>query len=228
MLESISEDLKRVRKLIDDAQYKEARALLSQFEKENNLIPEERITCLILKGDLYRILGRYEDALNLSETAYDLSTNFGNNLLRFDSLFIKMKILINTFMTDEAFQLINQLNKIIESFKNVSSDLILDKEADLTSIKASIYSDLSKFEEAEEYYIKHLVIREKIGNRAKIAYALRILSYHFLVKEDFTQSLKFGEKCLAINEIHRIDKWNILAVLTGIFFRKGELDLALK
>jgi hypothetical protein len=46
MLESISEELKKVRQLIDECQFQEARTLIRQFEKENNLIPEEQITFL--------------------------------------------------------------------------------------------------------------------------------------------------------------------------------------
>jgi tetratricopeptide (TPR) repeat protein len=220
--------LKKVRQLIDECQFQEARTLIRQFEKENNLIPEEQITFLILKGDLYRILGRYEDALNLSETAFDMSNSIGNKLLSFDSLFIKMQSLIDTYMIDEAYQTLNRLNKIFESLQNASHDKILQKEADLTYISARIYTDSTKFEQAEESFKKYLEIREKIGNKAKIAQAFRYISYLFLFKQDFTQALKFGEMGLAIKEIYKSDKSSILALMAGVCFRKGELDLALR
>ncbi|MHA2039275.1 MAG: tetratricopeptide repeat protein [Promethearchaeota archaeon] len=227
MLESTSKELIKIEKLVNEAQYQEAKELLAKFEKKNDISSEDKITCLNLKANLYRIMGRYEDAINLTENAYNMSKSIENIQQMFDSLILKIEVMRDNLMFEEPHELAKQLEIIFHSLKNISPAELMKKEADLDYIMGMCYSDNHEFKLAEEYLKKSLSLREKIGDKAKIAQSLLWLGGIFDHKGDLIHSQNYYEQSLAVDEIYLFDKCWALGNLAGIHISKGELDLAL-
>jgi tetratricopeptide (TPR) repeat protein len=173
-------------------------------------------------------LGRYEDAINLSENAYKMSESHKNSLQMFNSLFVKIKVLLDIFEIDEAYELANQLEKLFGSLKNMSSAKLMIKEAELAYIMGRAYSDHHEFKKAEEFFKKSLTFREKIGDKAKISQVLLWLGQNLKHQGELIHSLKYFEQCLAVEEICLLDKCYALAYLADSHMIKGELVQALK
>ncbi len=220
-------ELKDAQQLKNEEKYQEALNIITEYEKKKDNKPEVQILGFILKADIYRILGHYNNAIRIADEAFEISQKLKNKQQEFDSLKIKIQTLIDDHRPIKTKELLDQLINIFQSLKNISGSELMRKEADLAYIKGRIYFENGDYNQAEEYFKNSLEFREKIGDKAEIAEILVYISYVFAKRAEFTQALKGFEENLTLGGIREIDKCLILAGIGEVYITKGELDRAL-
>ncbi|MHA2280376.1 MAG: tetratricopeptide repeat protein [Promethearchaeota archaeon] len=225
---SLPDELIHVRHLLDEDKYQETFDVLNKFEKIKEISSEDLIECLLIKGELHYILFQRIKATNIAEQAFQISKDQGNELQTFDALFLKVRCLI-LLREDELSQLLNQLENVYLSFKDVSPTEKHKREANLNRFKATVSLLIENdYDKAIEFCDRSLVIREKLGNKSDVAQALLVLSGYYADKGDLSKSLKYAKKSLTIKEIRKRDKCEAFSILGAILSVRGELDHALE
>ncbi len=89
MPDLINEKLENMNQLFIEGLYFKSLDSIVDFEQKEDLNPEDRLSCYLLKSNLYYELGEYTDALKFAEQACSMSQELGNKLLLIDSYISK-------------------------------------------------------------------------------------------------------------------------------------------
>ncbi|MFW9822519.1 MAG: hypothetical protein ACFFE4_06270 [Candidatus Thorarchaeota archaeon] len=222
------DELVLARQLLDEDRYQETLDVLNEFEKKDNLSKEDMIESLLIKGWLYFTIGQFVDAINITEQAFQLSKDESNSIKCFDCLFLKGRI-EESLGEDELPLILNKLNKVYLSIKDISPLEKTKREANLNLIEGlvSYYIEVD-YEKAVESYNKYLALYEKVGNEIEIAEALSVLARLSFGSTDLNNSLKYAKKSLSYKKIRKRDKNTSYYYLSFISAARGELNLAME
>ncbi|MFX0081559.1 MAG: tetratricopeptide repeat protein [Candidatus Hodarchaeota archaeon] len=226
----VNEKLENMNQLFIEGLYLKIRDSIVDFEQREDLTPEDRLSCYLLKSNLYYELGEHTDALKFAEQACSLSQELGLKTLLIDSYISKAWALLELRDFDLVLE---SILKGEELLKNLTIEPQLEfakRDALLKLVKSALYVYKSgNIDKALEYGGEGLKISEEYDNKKELALALQLNSLYYLIAGNLDLSLEYLEECLKVQKTYRKrDDWLIfkdLGVLHGI---KGELNIALE
>ncbi|MFX1590206.1 MAG: tetratricopeptide repeat protein, partial [Promethearchaeota archaeon] len=222
--------MENINQLFIEGLYFEALDLIKSFEHREDLNPEERVSCNLLKSKIHYELGRYSDALKFAELACKMSKKLENKLLLVDSYISKAWALVLLRDYDLVLQLISEGEELLKALMIIPHSEIAKRDALLKLIKSQMcVYESGNIDKALEYGELGLKISEEHDNKTEIALALQVNSRVYLIIGKLDRALNYLERCLRVQRTYRKrDDWltlNNLGVLNGM---RGELDLALE
>lgn len=229
MSKSTDMDLKKAQDLFDNGRYNEALQIAEKFEVEKDIGAREHFDLLMLKGQSYEQLGRFEEALNIVEELTRKSQTLGSKLHTFDALSFKRDIYGALREYNEMFQAQKELENLFITFKDIPPTEQMKREASLALFKGSIsYHFQKEFTKAIENLNKCLKIREKLGNKSRIAEALMEITRLYYFHGDLDQAITYTEQIIANIDFPKIYKCKAHSYLVYSLRAKGELERAIK
>ena len=115
MSHSESKELTQAKKLIDEGNHNEALQLMKNFEESGERALNDIIAYHLLKCEILRQQGLYEDLLKFADQTYNESLGLGKNLQSVDALLFMAEALLRLFRFDEAFEKINQAEELLKT-----------------------------------------------------------------------------------------------------------------
>ncbi|MHA2473455.1 MAG: tetratricopeptide repeat protein, partial [Promethearchaeota archaeon] len=224
---SISEKLVTGKKLREKGKYKEALELVLNIEKNERLTSDERVEWMIFKGDIYNRLGKSDDALEITEQAYQESLQQGNKLRALDALGIKSFSYWLLRDYEKFYELINEWENLFNSVAGPSSQELTKRKAALMAGKSGFHFSKAEWDLALKFQQKALRLYMEIDDRINIAFNLYYVAVIFFTLGKLNQALNCLKQLLTLKGIRNYDTIRALNLIGGIYNTKGELDLAL-
>ncbi|MFX1343897.1 MAG: tetratricopeptide repeat protein [Promethearchaeota archaeon] len=226
----VNEKLENMNQFFIEGLYLKTSDSIVDFEQREDLTPKDRLSCYLLKSNLYYELGEHTDALKFAEQACSLSQELGFKTLLIDSYISKTWALLEL----RDFELVSEsILKAEELLKNLTIEPqseFAKRDALLKLIKSAfcVYKS-GNIDKALEYGGQGLKISEQYDNKKELALALQLNSLYYLIAGNLDLSLEYLEGCLKVQKTYRKrDDWLIFKDLGVVHAQKGELDLAIE
>jgi tetratricopeptide (TPR) repeat protein len=223
------EEFSYVEELIYQAKFDEALEFLKNTEESAADDSIELLWALILKGKIYCYLEQYKNARRIGETAYLLSQKLETKLETVEALLIKAHIIFLGDM-EEAYKVIVDAERILESLNNDSTVDYSRQQADILFLQSHIYRFKGDLDGAFRLAKQCLSIRLDLNKKIDISSVYFLLGLLYLYESDSSLGLDFATKSLEIQEELR-NKTGIARALYLVgtsYFVKGNFEKALK
>ncbi len=223
-------DLDNINRLLIEGLYFKALDSIENFKKRKDLTIENRVSCYLLRSNLYCELGKFTNALELSEKACNASKELKNKSLLFDSYLSKASALLALRDYDSVLPLISICEEMLKKLIIKPQSEFAKRQALLKLIKSQFYIyKHGNIIKALEYGEQALKISEENENKLEITKALKLNSMCYLSVGNFDYALDNLERCIRVQRTFRkFDDWLTLNNLGALSGMRGELDLALK
>ena len=152
MPELMNEKLENMNQLFIEGLYFKALDSIVDFEQKQILTPENRLSCYLLKSNLYYELGENTEALKFAEQACSMSKELGNKSFLFDSFISKAWVLLDLKDLDMALEIITNAEEILKELTIIPQSEFARRDALLKLIKSlfSVYNS-GNIDKALEY-----------------------------------------------------------------------------
>ncbi|MHA2245296.1 MAG: tetratricopeptide repeat protein [Candidatus Hodarchaeales archaeon] len=192
--------LNQAKQLMIKGEFSKALEIVNHLENQNNIQANLKLRCHLIKSNLFKRLGDFRNALFLAEEVFQKSQQIVEPLISCDALIIKLEISISFFRIKEASNLIKQVENLFGFLNHIEEGELNRRRAILLSAKAFISLSKAKWDQSKEYAQQSLILRKKIGDKAKIADSFEILGFILDSKGDWDQSLKYHKQSLDLRE----------------------------
>ncbi|MFW9827133.1 MAG: tetratricopeptide repeat protein [Candidatus Thorarchaeota archaeon] len=229
-----SKELKQAQKLIDEAKLDEAFTLLNNYEQKESLNFHNKASCYLLKCKILFWQGKLKELIKHSEKLYKESKEQESNLFMIESLLIMAHTFVKLDKFDKAFDLITQVEKLINIIPPELTKAYKQKEAYLAFIKGYFYNkkrDPNNADLALKQLENSLAIREELGILHEISESLDQIAWNLLIFEgEMERTLKYSERSVSLARKSRIKYYiaSSLHIMALIYASLGELDRCLK
>jgi len=224
--------LSRAEELFNQGNLEEALEILNDESHFEGLSLQQKFYFQFLKGLILFYYNRGEDLINLGETIYKEGQKCNNKLQSFDGLFFIIIGLAIAGKFEEAFKLFEKAKSVIKSISNVSKEIITQRKARLSVVKAFVGLHGDKVDLVEKSLVWILDSQEKFDKSFEIVWAnLLMASYLLRVKSKFDLCREHIKKALSLaKEIKFNHFWIALCQLYfGVYYISiGEMDNSLK
>lgn len=182
---------------------------LRLYEKTNKIIvenrignPEERVKILTKLGEIYRILGRGEEAIKVLKESLELSEDIDDELVRASCLTKLGIVLFYPGNHAESRIILAEARKIYEDHEDLLRDHLKNYGFCLQWLGIS-YRNCQDLDRAMELHQEALEIATKIENYQLEAHAIANIGAVYLWDKQFSKVIEEWKKSLEISE--RID-----------------------
>ncbi|MFX0007830.1 MAG: tetratricopeptide repeat protein [Promethearchaeota archaeon] len=229
MLYSKTKEFSNIELLKNKCRYKEALHEISKLEENKDLSIYEQIFCYTIKSSLLFELGNYNKALEFIDKVSQHSQKLKPNIHLIDALITKSQILWRKGKLKEIFDLITNIEKLLEKISHENPTEIMKRWALMSDIKGWIYIYEGDINKARKNMENSLKLRELIGDDRAIALSTYLKgNIYFYHKIDWKYSKKCIQKALELAE--KIDFKYLMGLCFGrlgdFCFFGGNLDRA--
>ncbi len=198
----------------------EALVLLDLLEN-TDLYPQIELQATEIRGYIYDVQGRFEEAQTLFEQTIDNYPQAPPHLLnplRFELSYILTRL-------NQLPEALDQL-QLVEQTTTLATDPLL--YADMLHKKASIYQSLGQTQEAETYAFESLNVYLKLGELLGAAKVHTLLARIYTLKSDFEQAKHHLYETLSITKQldFKLGTGAGINELVYILLREGDYDQA--
>ena len=229
MTKLLPKELVHARELTDQAKFEEALEIIENFENVESLLPEDQLSALLIKANVYRYTHQYEKRLKICERAYQMSQDLGLLSESIEALIGKAIIaFIGDF--DKAFTYVKDAERRLNSLADDPSTKMLRRS--LLLMKSWLLFLKKNFNGAAESAQECLKLTkiEKIGNKLDLGMTYLLLGYIALLQGNQTKALDYAMKSLEINkELNNAFEIAVdYALIARLYRFEGDYDQALQ
>ncbi|MFX1428203.1 MAG: tetratricopeptide repeat protein, partial [Promethearchaeota archaeon] len=197
--DSMLKDLADVEQLIYHAKFNKALELVLNLEKSVIKDSLAQLRVIILKGRIYCFKEQYKQAIEIGETAYQLSQKLGYVVGSIDALLIRSHIIF-LGKKEDAYNLIIEVEKLLNSIKKSQLSWYSRLQADTLLMKAIICRSKGEINEALELAKECLLIRQNLNKKLDLSTVYYLIGELYLYKSDSTSGLDYAMKSLKVQE----------------------------
>ena len=224
--------LSRAEELFNQGNLEVALEILNDESHFEGLSLQQKSHFQYLKGLILFYLNKSEDLINLGEKIYKEGRKRNDKLQSFDGLFFIITGLAIGGKFEEAFKLFEKAKSVINSISNMSKEIITQRKARLSVVKAFVGLYGGKVDVVEKSLNWILDSQEKFDKSFEIVWANLLMGdYLGRVKSNFDLFREHIKKALSLaKEIKFNHVWIALCQLFfGVYYMSiGEMDKSLK
>jgi len=225
----LPEELSNANELMDQAKFGEALEIVTNFEKGESISPEDQLSALLIKGNIYFYTQQLEKCVKISERAYQMSQDLG---LVFESIQALIGKATVAFIggLDKASAYVLDAERRLNSLAEESSTKMLRR--DLLFIKSWILFFKANLNGAAELAQESLKLtkEQKHGNKLELAGTFLLSGYINLYQENRTKALDYAMKSLEYSRDlnHAVAIAGCYSLIARIYMLEGDYDQGLK
>ncbi|MFW9825527.1 MAG: tetratricopeptide repeat protein [Candidatus Thorarchaeota archaeon] len=236
MPDSIEEKINKChQQVLLQGDIEDASDFVEKLEKVKTLSQEEKLNCQLLKAEIYRELGKYDESFKIAELVLHEAKNVGNIFLTVRAVHIRWEsqIHLGVFLENEErhVSLINYIENLIKSVKQIPLNAIEKSKAILYEMKGYAYQAKGHYDLALENFKKSLEVIERyeyFPGAAKAVILYKIGANYFQ-RGELELSFEFLNKCLELSkgsnaETIKFFYGSSIFRIGQIFYQKGDLD----
>ncbi|MFW9970215.1 MAG: hypothetical protein ACFFDF_08450 [Candidatus Odinarchaeota archaeon] len=212
MVNSNIKEFLKVKQLKDKSKFKEALQIINELENKQNFTSQERFEIYNLKISLLIELGYINEAFKYLGLLDEESRQIDDKLHFFDFFLSKCKLLLFRSEINEAFNIINDAEQILNTIKELSSKERKEKYASLVLLKGRYYLNMGDFERSMENAYEVLKNAKEIKNNRLILQAVKLRCFNYSFMGDHKRALKFGNSYLEL-AMKANDKQEVIGAL---------------
>jgi tetratricopeptide (TPR) repeat protein len=222
------EELNRAEELLHKIKIEEVLEIITNFEKKNQLNPEEQLTILLLKGHIHGYNRQFKNVEEVGKSAYKMSLNLGLISETIESLILQSVIMfLGKF--DEAFDLLLKAEKLFKSINKESQINLLRLKSMIFQLKSWVYWFKNNIDDALDLTFQHQPIIEELGYKDVLANNFLLQGYIYLSRAEYDLALDCTKNSLILYK--RLNAHNMIVAclnsLGYIHFYKGDIKIAL-
>jgi len=229
MSDSRPEQLIHAEELMYNGKVEGAFEIVINFEKLGELTSKDRLSALLLKGNIYYFIQQLKEAVEIGERAYPMSQELGLVPESIEALILKAYIVF-LGNPDQALNLTKEAEKLLNSLSDEVLVNITKLKLALMSTEAWVYSIKNDFNIALNLALEALILAKKIKHNVMVGFTLYLIGDIYIGKGEYDTALEYIMKSLKIFE--KIDFQAGLAITIGeigrIYYLKGDLNRALE
>ncbi|MFX0048895.1 MAG: tetratricopeptide repeat protein [Candidatus Hermodarchaeota archaeon] len=223
-------ELVNVKEFIENGRFDKASQALKDFGQREDISQYEQIAYYILISFLSDKLKDKEKQLDYAEKAYHASLGQKESLQLVDVYIVKSSAYCSVYKYEEALALLLQSEKMLKSLYLETTIESTKRNAEISCLRAKIYSMMREFDKALEYAEETLILNKKLDLKLGIVESLDVMKNIYFYLGEFERSLEYLNQCLLrAKEINY--KAQILNCYTqfGIIYAfRGEVDSAIE
>lgn len=226
-----SQQVQQIKTFIQRGKYDEALILIDEVESIANGKNGLLIEVNILKSNVYRKIGKLEEALILAQEAVKKSKILSKKLLEAKALLEQPRTLTRLGRKDEVLQIIEETEHCFEEMTKEDRKAGEEAEALLLHFKGNEYYQKENLDLALEYYQKSLALNEKVGNKQGISNSLFNIGLIYEDRGEQDRASEYYQKSLVFQEELDNKKeifWLLNFIGNQYSKKRGELDHALE
>ncbi|MFX1356078.1 MAG: tetratricopeptide repeat protein [Promethearchaeota archaeon] len=152
-----SKELSYIQELIEEGDFKEALTTIEKLDETIVFNDQEKFTYYLLKGTILFNLSQFEQSYKVADQAYQESRRIKDDLYIIDILTLIARNLIRLNKFDEAIEILEQAEDLIEKhpYETPNEVALKRKKATLYSVKNYFISD---------YFGIKLIIKRNISS----------------------------------------------------------------
>lgn len=233
MPDSIEKILESGYRLQNEGKIEDSLQLINNFEEKMNLTPTEELRLKLFKGFVNFYKEEFEKNLSLGNQLYQESLELDKPLLAIESVFIKFVTLFLMWRTGEAWNDVENCEKLLQSAAQEPSSEFEIGEAYFSFMRGFFYFWEHKYDLAIEYHKKSiLVFEQNLRFTDFLAWSLWIIGSLYISKGELDEALKSCLRSLDLCKGHTFASKAFTAannsVISLIYHQQGKLDLAIK
>ncbi|MFQ5977753.1 MAG: tetratricopeptide repeat protein [Candidatus Heimdallarchaeota archaeon] len=228
--QGLPKSLQNAEELMYQGNYEEALQMVSVFEKEEDVTPEEQLLAQLLKGQILIHQGNFQVSLQHAQEVLAASQRLDNTLLEVDARIIIAGVLEGLEKGDDSLQAINEGEEALAGLPEVPLILLNSRKAALLFQKGRSLWRNGDPVRAVEPLKQSLALYKELGNQYGMARSLRNISAAYLGKSDADHALEAIQQSLTLAEEHGFKQIVVNNhYLIGVIYRteKDEVDQAL-
>lgn len=233
MTDSILEEIERGWQLLNEGRERDALNLIIEIEKEKNLKPTPKLRCQILKGLIFFLLGKFEEALEIGRQTFKESINLKKPLLSIDATYVKWGALYLMERATETWEDIKYCEELINSPLHGTDSEIEQAKALFFYMRGYYHYWQGEYDGALEYHEKSLEIFSKHNRYGFLKpHVLMVIGHSYGIKGELDKALEYHKKSLecikgnvAANMLVNAGSFNSMGT---IYYQKGNLDQAIE
>jgi tetratricopeptide (TPR) repeat protein len=230
---SIHKELERAQRLFDQGKEEEALQVINEFEKLEDIGPDDKHYYRFLKGTLFYYMGRFQESLRIAEQDYQESRNQNKSLFFIDSTFLKWLNLNMLGRVPEVWEDVVFCEKLLKfELKEPNSEVKL-REGFIYFITGYFNILEQKYDKGIEHHKKSLgIFKNYEFPLVMIPHNLDGLGISYTAKGELDLALESFKKSLDLYKgssiVTIIAKAGIYQNIGEILFQKGALDQAIE
>ena len=226
MVYSETKEIVRAKNLMQEGKFGEALQLINKFEKKENHLLLDLISCYNLKSSLFYRMEKKEEFFTYAEKAYMASQGQIPSLQLLDAYTGQIHKYLWDLKYEEAHDLLVKCEDLFNTLIQEPSLEITKRKADIAWNKSALYEIKGDNEKALDCARNSLVMREDLNLRADMYSSLNQLKELYYKQGDFDRTLKFAVRCLthAIDMEHKNGILYSYITIGLVYAAKGELE----
>jgi len=214
----------QVNQLIEEGKVKEAFQVILELEQTDVLSFKEKISCKLIKANLFRVLGNYSDSIECAETVFQESQKLGDKLSSFDALAFQAHSYL--FMVDikKSEALVKQAQDLFRIIKGTLSIDLRERESFLARIEAGINFFKGEIQTALELNKKAYDLAKDTENETMISACLNNNALFYFHLEEYDKAIMYAKDAVRMN--NRFILANALGTLIEIYVGTGNIKEA--
>ncbi|MHA2038236.1 MAG: tetratricopeptide repeat protein [Promethearchaeota archaeon] len=231
--DSLREEIEQGWRLLNERKEEEALQLIIEFEKKDDLTPEERLRCQILKGTLLFLVGRFDEAVKIGEKTIQESLNLNKALLAIDAILFKFGALVYFDKPSRLGEMVRHAKQLLEPFlKNFTPDV---EKGELIFLFIGGWWNMiiGRNDLALQHIEKCLeMVKKHVKFLFLEPFILGFMGGIYVDKGGLREALKVQERVLELSlgdsYTTKANKSGSLMSIGSIHYQKGNLDLAIE
>ncbi|MFX1469149.1 MAG: hypothetical protein ACFFB8_10835 [Promethearchaeota archaeon] len=224
MTQSEIKELIQAKQLKDEGKIKDAFQIVLELERNDDLSPQELLSCKLLKAQLLRALGNYLDAIEIAKEIFHEFQKQGDLLSSFDALIIQAYAYMIMVNISKSEVITKQAEDLFKTIKEAISIDLRERESFLVRIKASILFFKGKLQPSLELNMKAYELARDTGNKALICASLNNIADKYHHMKEYDQAIMYGKEAIKVN--YEPSMLYALATLIETYISKGDIKEA--
>jgi tetratricopeptide (TPR) repeat protein len=219
------DEIHQIEELISQTRFDEALQIVQHLEKEESLSPEDHLTCLLYKTQIFTGKGEFEKGFRLAENFFVKSQELGNPLREIDALIAQADALEKIGKYDESLKLINQCEQNLFTLRELPPIMLKKRKAEILYLKGRNTWQKNDPERAIIPLSESLTMFEELGNKHRIALGLRDIGTTYIKKGDIDRSIQYYEQSYQMSkEVGNKSAMSACLNNLGLIFRDNKND----
>ncbi|MFW9773961.1 MAG: tetratricopeptide repeat protein, partial [Candidatus Thorarchaeota archaeon] len=222
----------RVEELFDAGKLDDSLEILNDHNQLEALNSQEKDYYQFLKGLIYIYQNKNEEAIDLGDQIYREGQELNRPLQSFDGLFLMLTGLGLSNKWDEASNLIEKAEALMEHISNFSNDIVFKCKIRLRVLKAWINLYVGNTDLAEKCLEWISNSQKQVGNIFEIVWANMLVSQIMLqVKHRYDLAIEYAKKAKSIAKSIKFNHYwlGFCDIALGVmYYAIGELDISFK
>ena len=228
------DEIERGWQLLNEGKDNEVLQLIKILEKNEVLTPEESLKIQILKGNLFFLLGNYQESLKISKIVYNESMRINKPLLSIDAIYIEwvtLFIFLGTHL--ETWEQITNCDNLLKAAVKETHSEFEQKEGLVNFMKGYFNFWERNYDLSLEYLNKALSTFEHHSKlHFTVTFVLTGIAGCHYGRGELDLTLNFAkkaiEKSVGNNIVVKISDNTCYKGIGSIYHQQGELDLAIE